>query len=340
MTGFGELGVTLAFVASIGALGQDLEVSGEWVRSVEYDAFTDEFESAHAMTLDVVFNGNDEVPGAVIVLGVGCDVDRELLVVLAGRSFNPSTMPTGDWRAFFDALWGPEVLTVAHSSAHLDLPVRFDFEKPTERRFAVRENALGLVGSSAQSFVRMLAERSRLRAKFPHVAGDIVADFALDGSRDALVAILRACEIEELANSLTAGDGLPRAESHPESPSRRAAEVQRAFGSVMAEAQEELAFAQARLRDKLLAEYSLAIRAAVERSWIRPPGTPAHLACVVRVSQAPSGDVVTVQIVESSGNRAFDSSVENAVWKSSPLPLPKDQSLFSRQLQFVFDPEG
>ena len=60
----------------------------------------------------------------------------------------------------------------------------------------------------------------------------------------------------------------------------------------------------------------------------------------MRVSQSPGGEVVKVQIIESSGNRAFDNSVENAVLKSSPLPLPKDTGLFRRDLQFVFDPEG
>ena len=130
------------------------------------------------------------------------------------------------------------------------------------------------------------------------------------------------------------------AEAQQREEARRAEEAKRAFESALAEDEEELVLAQTRLRDKLLAEYSLAIKAAVERNWIRPPGAPADLACIVRVSQAPSGDVVKVEIVETSGNRAFDISVENAVWKSSPLPLPKDQSLFSRDLNFVFDPEG
>ncbi|MCY4667370.1 MAG: cell envelope integrity protein TolA, partial [Rhodococcus sp.] len=130
------------------------------------------------------------------------------------------------------------------------------------------------------------------------------------------------------------------AEAKQREEARRAEEAQRAFESALAEDEEELALAQTRLRDKLLAEYSLAIQATVERNWIRPPGAPEQLECIVRVSQAPSGDVVTVQIVESSGNRAFDSSVEKAVWKSSPLPLPKDLSLFRRDLQFVFNPEG
>ena len=89
-----------------------------------------------------------------------------------------------------------------------------------------------------------------------------------------------------------------------------------------------------------LSEYSAQIKAAVERNWLRPPGAPEHLNCLVDVSQIPSGDVVNVSIAKSSGDRAFDQSVVNAVWKSSPLPLPKDPTLFRRELQLVFDPEG
>ena len=104
--------------------------------------------------------------------------------------------------------------------------------------------------------------------------------------------------------------------------------------------QVQLASGQPRLRDRLLAEYSLAIRGAVGRNWLRLTGAAQHLARVVRVCQAPNGDVVTVQIIESSDNRAFDSSVEQAVWKASPLLLLKDVGLFRRDLQFVFDPQG
>ena len=309
MTGLGELGVTLAFLASFGGLGEGTETSGEWIRHVEYDAFTDELEGAHAITLDVVFSGNGEVPGGLFVLAVGCGIDELPVALLAGRSFDPASMPTHGWKAYFDALWGQAPIVVPGSYSVVDIPVRFNSEEPSTRRFSVREGALTLTGPPVHAFLKELADGSRLRVKFPHHAGDIVLDFSLDGSREALAATVRTCGLAELEAMLMAG-------------SRR----------------NELA--QPRLRDKLLAEYSLAIRAAVERNWIRPPGAPAHLACVVRVSQAPSGDVVTVQIIESSGNRAFDSSVENAVWKSSPLPLPKDVGLFRRDLQFMFDPEG
>ena len=52
------------------------------------------------------------------------------------------------------------------------------------------------------------------------------------------------------------------------------------------------------------------------------------------------GDVAGVRIVVSSGDAAFDRSVENAVRKAAPLPLPSDPGLFDnfRELTFVFKP--
>ena len=76
----------------------------------------------------------------------------------------------------------------------------------------------------------------------------------------------------------------------------------------------------------------------MERNWLRPKGMPKDLTCKVRVTQIPSGDVIDVTIIESSSNVAFDNSVTAAVLKSSPLPLPKDASLFAREVVFVFDP--
>ena len=47
-----------------------------------------------------------------------------------------------------------------------------------------------------------------------------------------------------------------------------------------------------------------------------------------------------MQVQESSGNVAFDRSVQDAVQRASPLPQPKDPSLFAREIIFEFDPEG
>jgi colicin import membrane protein len=61
----------------------------------------------------------------------------------------------------------------------------------------------------------------------------------------------------------------------------------------------------------------------------------------VHVRLTPSGEVLSANVVRSSGNAVFDRSVENAVYKAAPLPLPGDPTLFDnfREIRFVFDPD-
>jgi colicin import membrane protein len=49
-----------------------------------------------------------------------------------------------------------------------------------------------------------------------------------------------------------------------------------------------------------------------------------------------------VSVVKSSGNIAFDRSVEAAVRKADPLPMPKSPRLLAkfRNLNFEFDPSN
>jgi colicin import membrane protein len=47
----------------------------------------------------------------------------------------------------------------------------------------------------------------------------------------------------------------------------------------------------------------------------------------------PTGEVTEVQIVESSGNGALDRSAEQAVWKVTKFPVPKDSVLFEKQFR-------
>jgi colicin import membrane protein len=90
----------------------------------------------------------------------------------------------------------------------------------------------------------------------------------------------------------------------------------------------------------VVAQYIGYIQERIERSWLRPPGSAVGLSCVVQVSLIPGGEVARVQIVRSSGDPVFDRSVETAVYKASPLPLPPDASLFKnfRDLRLIFKP--
>lgn len=85
-------------------------------------------------------------------------------------------------------------------------------------------------------------------------------------------------------------------------------------------------------------QYVMLITQQVENNWLRPVSNTAGQSCEVRVTQAPSGDVIDVQLQSCTSDKAFQRSVESAVYKASPLPLPPDPELFERQIYFTFKP--
>ncbi len=123
---------------------------------------------------------------------------------------------------------------------------------------------------------------------------------------------------------------------------RKRKEVEEQLATAMA-AEERERQEQARRARALTAteKYKALIRQKVSRNWARPPGTEEGLQCMVRVRLVPGGEVLQVKIISSSGDKAFDRSVENAVHKASPLPLPEEQELFEyfREIEFLFNPE-
>ena len=116
---------------------------------------------------------------------------------------------------------------------------------------------------------------------------------------------------------------------------RKAAEA--ALQNSLAAEQEEMALQGV---NKEVNRYIAFIQDKVQRSWIRPPGSGAGLTCTVAVRLIPSGEVIDAKILRSSGNAAFDRSVEAAVFKASPLPVSKDPKVMSRfrSFNFIFKP--
>lgn len=105
--------------------------------------------------------------------------------------------------------------------------------------------------------------------------------------------------------------------------------------------QAQLAAEQQQARaQSALSQYIPYIQDKVNRNWIRPPGSPEGLVCVVKVRLIPGGEVVGASVIQSSGDPVFDRSVESAVLKASPLPLPTDPELFNhfREINFKFNP--
>jgi len=70
--------------------------------------------------------------------------------------------------------------------------------------------------------------------------------------------------------------------------------------------------------------YRQRIFALIKRNWANAVRS-AGLVAAVRFEIAPDGEVSGVQLVRSSGDKAYDQSVVRAVQRSSPLPPPPER---------------
>jgi colicin import membrane protein len=82
--------------------------------------------------------------------------------------------------------------------------------------------------------------------------------------------------------------------------------------------------------------------AAISHRWIMPENLKKGLECHLKVRLAPGGVVLSVKLIQSSGEPTLDHSAESAIYKASPLPVPKAANLFGefREFNLVVRPEG
>lgn len=135
---------------------------------------------------------------------------------------------------------------------------------------------------------------------------------------------------------------LKKKKQQQEAARRRHQQAQQELQKALAaEEQERTSQANEAKAMAAMAELEGLIRQRVTRNWIRPASAPDGLNCLVRVRLAPGGEVLAVSVVKSSGNALFDRSVENAVYKAAPLPVPDDPQLFKyvREINIKFDPQ-
>ncbi len=89
-------------------------------------------------------------------------------------------------------------------------------------------------------------------------------------------------------------------------------------------------------------KYKGLIISKVRRNVVLPPDVPDDAQAEFDVTLLPGGEVFEVTKTRKSGNAAYDSAVERAIWKASPLPVPPDPDLFSknfRNLHLKFRPK-
>lgn len=82
------------------------------------------------------------------------------------------------------------------------------------------------------------------------------------------------------------------------------------------QAQQDAAAGEAARTDaEFVMAYSAVIHDLVQRNWSRPPSARNGMVVVLRITMVPTGDVLDVAVVQSSGDFAFDRAAESAVLK-------------------------
>lgn len=89
-------------------------------------------------------------------------------------------------------------------------------------------------------------------------------------------------------------------------------------------------------------KYKALIIASISQQWIVPDIKNKNESCKILVHLAPGGVVLSVTITQSSGDDVLDSSAVTAINKASPLPVPKDSTLFNnfRDINLTVQPQG
>jgi len=88
--------------------------------------------------------------------------------------------------------------------------------------------------------------------------------------------------------------------------------------------------------------YIQGIYELVVQNWSRPPSARNDMKALLQVELVPTGELVAVNVLESSGNEAFDRSAEQAVRKAQKFEVPRDNALFEsrfRRFNLLFQPE-
>ena len=137
----------------------------------------------------------------------------------------------------------------------------------------------------------------------------------------------------------------PKAEPKPEPriTEEELAAITRADMARAMAAEDEVLEATA-TADEMAASYASLIQQTVVNYWSRPPSARNGMEALLQIQLIPTGDVVSVSVLKSSGNSAFDRSAVNAVEKAGSFPelqkLPnREFEKTFRRFRLLFRPE-
>jgi colicin import membrane protein len=156
----------------------------------------------------------------------------------------------------------------------------------------------------------------------------------------------QAVEVRQVAEARQAVVAKQAAEARQAEDAKHAAEIKARDEHLRQERETELRRQMAEeehvsaveagpLRDR----YVASLRNRIQHAWIKPPSARIGVDCLVEVTQVPGGEVTSARVTQCNGDAAVRQSIENAVYRASPLPDPPDPALFQRNFAFRFKPD-
>ncbi len=109
--------------------------------------------------------------------------------------------------------------------------------------------------------------------------------------------------------------------------------VSDSFDVALAEESDALAESE---DEQIAQSFAQGIQQLIKANWSRPPSARNGMQAKLLVELIPTGAVVSVSVVESSGNEAFDRSAEAAVKKAGKFDVPKDSAIFEKNFRHMY----
>jgi len=108
--------------------------------------------------------------------------------------------------------------------------------------------------------------------------------------------------------------------------------------------QQEQASIDAKEDKKAANSYLQLIQKRLSQHWSRPPSARRGMETLIELRLVPTGRIVGVEILKSSGDLAFDRAVEQAAFKAAPFTElqnmePRVFGQYFRSVKVIFNPE-
>lgn len=154
-------------------------------------------------------------------------------------------------------------------------------------------------------------------------------------------------ELKKKQEDLFAKELLADIKKHEKKTKQKKKELQDKFAKTLRE-QSELSLRQNLLNEDIkmkgkisrqsqgiVNKYIALITQSIGENWVVPPQANKKLSSELMIRLDANGNVLSVTVTKSSGDRALDRSASAAVYKASPLPVPKKADEFEPFKQFV-----